>query len=455
MFDYFSGIEINDYISASYFKRVQEISETFIHSSVCILGVLLNIGAIVIWYKDKLVDKKLRWMSISVILADQIYLVSLVSFMLARPRGDNLLFYNGSLEIQHYFDVSSKLNCTEELANISSVYVESCNITINTTNTTLTYDQQVDLLKMYYCQISGKYHFVHYLSVWVGTFQCFSNWMLYMCASEGNKIIRNIVFNHKRTTNKFWPMFVFICIALYFSVYVPELRSLINENVFRKNVHNYLLMPFLNHWEFVLNETCGSDLFYILFFSLTYSMNTHVLPYVMIVSIVKSTFDALHESQRVKMTDNLNFMSSCRAYEKSSDAAIPLKTFNERYVRQKCKKGKVGVISDNQRIRESVLYPSLVISITCTVYLICVALKMIILMFKSFEFVMRYLANAQIFFGYLNVYANFIQILKATVHLPVVVLFNKKYQVRVMRELEPFKRLIRCNNDDDDDDDGN
>ena len=189
-------------------------------------------------------------------------------------------------------------------------------------------------------EVIEGYYFVHYLSVVVGTSQCTSAWLLYLVAVEADSSVRNVVFGARTNPyiSKLFPFVIFLLSSFYFSIFLPEIRYLVvnfvnlmyndfeisnrtynsintmynisqhmnasdNETNFNGDPgpfkHQCDLMPFQNHWDFVLNEVPKNDYFYIIFFSLLYIVSTYVIPYCLLVCKDKNLIDALHASQKV------------------------------------------------------------------------------------------------------------------------------------------------------------
>lgn len=75
----------------------------------------------------------------------------------------------------------------------------------------------------------------------------------------------------------------------------------------------------------------------------------------------------------------------------------------------------------------AVLCPALAMSVTCNVYLVCAALKLVILTFKLFQFVDVLIPKGAVEgFKYLNVYSNFLLILKSSLHAGVLLIYNTR-----------------------------
>ena len=105
--------------------------------------------------------------------------------------------------------------------------------------------------------------------------------------------------------------------------------------------------------------------------------------------------------------------------------------------------GKKPNISDDVA---AVVCSALSVSVTCNVYLVCAALKMVILTFKLFQFGDIIPPGAIEGFKYLNVYSNFLLIVKSSLHAAVILLYN--YRVRhivitIVRQWIPRRGFFR------------
>lgn len=75
----------------------------------------------------------------------------------------------------------------------------------------------------------------------------------------------------------------------------------------------------------------------------------------------------------------------------------------------------------------AVLCPAVAMSATCNVYLVCAALKLVILTFKLLQFTDVIIPKqARVGFQYLNVYSNGLIILKSSLHAGVLLIYNKR-----------------------------
>jgi hypothetical protein len=75
----------------------------------------------------------------------------------------------------------------------------------------------------------------------------------------------------------------------------------------------------------------------------------------------------------------------------------------------------------------AVLCPAVAVSVTCNVYLVCAALKLVILTFKLLQFADVIIPKgATVGFNYLNVYSNFLLILKSSLHAAILLLYNRR-----------------------------
>lgn len=403
---------------ASKFDFIQLIAELYLMTSFVVIAILMNLGAFVLWMKNKKIFSTLKYLACSLIVADQLYLISLFPYLVYRPRGDNSKYFDGKLELKN--------------DSLSFTGLESQSA-------------------------MERFYFVHYNSVVLGIFQCFSMWMLYFCASEANKILRQVVSHRKsRKASPAFPIILFLLISFYFIHFLPEVRQAVVEICqkiyFMKGFsHNTKLMPFQNHWDFVLNEVIRSDFLYIVYFSLFYTLITYVFPYAIIIVVDKNIIDTMHLAQRVQKVASSTPASLMRkpsgpGRRKSSARRESQRKSIEMSVlaRKEKKSRKRGVAADSKLIRDKFLYPCLVISVTCNVFLVCVALKMIILTFKLFEFAHSFVTGAHVFFKYLNTYSNFVQFLKAAVHLPAIVLYDYSTKRKVVKSLKRVgTRLMR------------
>jgi len=85
-------------------------------------------------------------------------------------------------------------------------------------------------------------------------------------------------------------------------------------------------------------------------------------------------------------------------------------------------------------------------------YLVCAALKLVILTFKIFTFVDDFVYGAAIvFFRYLNVYSNFLLVIKSCVHLGIVLIYNVRLRHLVTETVVRCCPILQPQSPDDDD----
>jgi len=111
--------------------------------------------------------------------------------------------------------------------------------------------------------------------------------------------------------------------------------------------------------------------------------------------------------------------------------------------------GKKTPIADDVA---AVLCPALAMSVTCNVYLVCAALKLVILTFKLFQFADVLIPNGAVEgFKYLNVYSNFLLILKSSLHAGVILMYNKRLRHIIITQVKswiPYSLIRRSNSED-------
>lgn len=96
-------------------------------------------------------------------------------------------------------------------------------------------------------------------------------------------------------------------------------------------------------------------------------------------------------------------------------------------------------------------------------YLVCAALKLVILTFRIFTFIDDFVyGEAIVFFRYLNVYSNFLLVVKSCLHFSIIMIYNIRLRhivvtvlVRWFPILQPRPPPDDDDLDDDDDDDDN
>lgn len=230
---------------------------------------------------------------------------------------------------------------------------------------------------------------VNYLTTFVGAAQTFAAWMLYIVATDAYRSVRQLTISEKIFQIRRAPLYVvglILIVGGFYSAYLPPVRveffKFANETGY-----NLCNIPIENHWDFKYDEVPSSDLYYILYYSVGYTFFAYVLPFFMICCRDKDIIDILHDAQEQK-------------------ALLPSRAY--------------------------VLCPALGVSVACNVYLVCVALKMVILTFKIFEYVNDYVKGAFVFFRYLNVYSNFLQVLKSSLHFFILMIYNKRLRKIVL-----------------------
>lgn len=233
---------------------------------------------------------------------------------------------------------------------------------------------------------------LNYLTTFVGAAQTFAAWMLYVVATDAYRSVRQLTISEKIFQIRRAPGYVVLLLLVvggFYSAYLPPVRveffKFANETGY-----NLCNIPIENHWDFKYDEVSKSDLYYILYYSVGYTLFAYVLPFFMICCRDKDIIDVLHDAQEHK-------------------ALLPSRAY--------------------------VLCPALGVSVACNVYLVCVALKMVILTFKIFEFVDDYVKGAFVFFRYLNVYSNFLQVLKSSLHFFILMIYNKRLRNIVLRAI--------------------
>ena len=101
----------------------------------------------------------------------------------------------------------------------------------------------------------------------------------------------------------------------------------------------------------------------------------------------------------------------------------------------------------------SVLCAALSISVICNMYLVCAALKLVILTFKLFTFVDDFVDSAaKVSFSYLNVYSNFLLVVKSCLHFPIVMIYNVRLRHLVVSTLVRWCPILQPQQPVDDDD---
>ena len=84
-------------------------------------------------------------------------------------------------------------------------------------------------------------------------------------------------------------------------------------------------------------------------------------------------------------------------------------------------------------------------------YLVCAALKLVILTFKIFTFIDEFVyGTAVVFFSYLNVYSNFLLVIKSSVHFGVIMIYNSRLRVVVIATLVRWCPILQPHEPEDD-----
>jgi len=87
-------------------------------------------------------------------------------------------------------------------------------------------------------------------------------------------------------------------------------------------------------------------------------------------------------------------------------------------------------------------------------YLVCAALKLVILTFKIFTFIDDFVyGTAVVFFRYLNVYSNFLLVIKSCLHFGIVMIYNIRLRHMVSATLVRWCPVLKPRQPEDDDDD--
>ena len=117
------------------------------------------------------------------------------------------------------------------------------------------------------------------------------------------------------------------------------------------------------------------------------------------------------------------------------------------------KKQPKGSYAMSER-QSSVLCTALSVSVICNMYLVCAALKLVILTFKIFTFADDFVyGTAVVFFRYLNVYSNFLLVLKSCLHFGIVMIYNIRLRHLVKSTLIRWCPILQPQQPEDDDDD--
>lgn len=240
----------------------------------------------------------------------------------------------------------------------------------------------------------------NYLTSALGSAQTFAVWMLYVASVDAYRSVRQLAVPEKIFQIRRAPLYVLflaVSVVAYYALYLPPVRVGLYHSL---DSYNFTLcnVPYENNWDFVaatVEQT--SDIFYVLFYGVGFLVFAYVLPFVSICCRDKDIIDVLHVAQ-------------------AEQKAVLSSKFH-------------------------VLYPAVVTSVTCNVYLVCVALKMVILTFRVFEYALHYLTeSALVFFQYLNVYSNFLQVLKSSLHLFILLIYDRRLKHSVMMKISRKRR---------------
>jgi len=103
--------------------------------------------------------------------------------------------------------------------------------------------------------------------------------------------------------------------------------------------------------------------------------------------------------------------------------------------------------------QSSVLCAALSVSVICNLYLVCAALKLVILTFKIFTFCDDFVYGAAVvFFRYLNVYSNFLLVVKSSLHFGIAMKYNIRLRHLVSTTLVRWFPVLQPQQPEDDDD---
>jgi len=105
------------------------------------------------------------------------------------------------------------------------------------------------------------------------------------------------------------------------------------------------------------------------------------------------------------------------------------------------------------------LCTALSVSVICNMYLVCAALKLVILTFKIFTFCDDFVyGTAVVFFRYLNVYSNFLLVVKSCLHFGIIMIYNVRVRHLVKSTVLRWCPILQSQpedyDDNDDDEDG-
>jgi len=86
-------------------------------------------------------------------------------------------------------------------------------------------------------------------------------------------------------------------------------------------------------------------------------------------------------------------------------------------------------------------------------YLVCAALKLVILTFKIFTYLDDFVyGTAVVFFRYLNVYSNFLLVVKSCLHFAIVMIYNIRLRHLVKTTLIRWCPILQPRQHDEDED---
>lgn len=319
-----------------WYDDFEHVSEAYILTSIAGLGILFNFLAITILSWDRRIWPMSRILNNLFLYSEQVFLAIVIVYLQLRS------WYDRSGNRRNYFS-------TLELFN--------------------------------------------YLTAALGAAQTFAAWMLYVVAVDAYRSVRQLTISEKIFQIRRSPLYVVVLVLIvggFYSAYLPPVRVELYRHF---NSTDFVLcnVPLENHWDFItVTGEQRSDLYYVLYYSVGYTVLAYVVPFFLVCCRDKDIIDVLHSAQEQK-------------------ALLPTRSY--------------------------VLCPAVAISVACNVYLVCVALKMVILTFKIFEYADDYVTTtAFIFFRYLNVYSNFLQVLKSSLHFFIMLIYNKRLRkIVVMR----------------------
>jgi uncharacterized membrane protein len=286
---------------------------------------------------------------------------------------------------------------------------------------------------------------MNWLTSAVALSQTLAAWMLYVLATNCYQSVHQLLSTdaHKmnRSSCKYrWNIIiVLVGVVVFYVGYIPPVRlALFTLN---QQVSTLCNVPYQNHWNFEINEVTVHNVFYILYYSLSYIIIAHLAPFFAIACRDKDIIDVVHNAQ-----DRLQSLGQLPDAEPENDTdlktklIIPITTV----VRpgswsKKAIKGEKIFLPE---VASRVMCPAVATSVICNIYLVCAALKLVILTFKIFQFSIDFVyGTAAVFFRYLNVYSNFLLILKSSLHFGIMMLYNRRLR-QIMSEI--VQRLFPC-----------